>query len=59
VLVCDLVAVPEAADLAVVDALARLDLAASRVGGRIAVQGMTADLLELLRLVGLDELARS
>jgi hypothetical protein len=41
------------ADLAVVDALARLQLGARRLGGRIQVEGASAELWGLLELVGL------
>lgn len=40
-------------DLAVVAALARLQLAARRLGGTIEVAGMSGELAELLDLVGL------
>lgn len=41
------------ADLGLVDALARLQLAAKRAGGRIELRGASEELLGLLRLVGL------
>ncbi|WP_435058899.1 STAS domain-containing protein [Streptomyces sp. bgisy060] len=42
------------ADLAAVDALARLRLAAGRRGHRIRFHGARPELLNLLRLTGLD-----
>ena len=50
--VCDLGGVG-AADVATVDALARLQLAARRVGRRIRVRHASAELQELLALTGL------
>jgi hypothetical protein len=47
---------PAAPDLAIVDALARLQLAARRLGCSVRVLGARADLLELLDLAGLREL---
>ena len=44
-----------AADLAAVDALARLKLAAGRRGHRIRFEGAGPELRTLLRLTGLDE----
>jgi hypothetical protein len=43
------------ADLCVVDALARLQLAVARGGGRIRVHGATNDLRRLLELAGLAD----
>ncbi|MFF4173142.1 STAS domain-containing protein [Streptomyces sp. NPDC001744] len=43
------------ADLAAVDALARLGLAAARHGHRIRFRGVGPDLRVLLRLAGLEE----
>jgi hypothetical protein len=40
-------------DLAAVDALARMHLAARRAGGTVCVDAMCAELRELLELVGL------
>ena len=40
-------------DLAAVDALARMHLAARRVGGAVCIDAMSAELGELLELVGL------
>lgn len=42
-------------DLAAVEALARLQLTALRMGGSILVQDMSTDLEELLDLVGLRD----
>ncbi|MFP5318689.1 MAG: hypothetical protein ACLGI2_10400 [Acidimicrobiia bacterium] len=44
---------PLCADLGLVDALAHLQLAARRAGGRIEVRGASPDLAGLLELVGL------
>jgi ABC-type transporter Mla MlaB component len=46
------------ADLAAVDALARLQLAAIRCGRSIVLHGADAQLVELLELVGLDATLR-
>jgi hypothetical protein len=43
------------ADLEIVDALARLQLAASRCGYRVEVVAAPADVLELIELAGLSE----
>jgi hypothetical protein len=43
------------ADLAIVDALARLQLAARRSGYEIAVTNVPCDLLELIDLAGLRD----
>lgn len=43
-------------DLALVDTLARLQLAARRVGSSIRLRNPSEELLELLELVGLDDL---
>lgn len=43
------------ADLGIVDALARLQLAARRSGYEIAVTSVPCDLLELIELAGLCE----
>ena len=43
------------ADLGIVDALARLQLAARRSGYEIAVTNVPCDLLELIQLAGLCE----
>jgi anti-anti-sigma regulatory factor len=42
-------------DLAVVDRLARLQLAARRLGGEVRLRAPAPDLLALLRLVGLAD----
>jgi hypothetical protein len=42
-------------DLALVDALARMQLAAGRMGWRIRLVDVDADLAELMELVGLSE----
>jgi hypothetical protein len=47
------VEMPARADLGTVDALARLQLAVARTGGRIRVHGADADLRRLLDLAGL------
>jgi hypothetical protein len=44
-------------DLAAVDALCRLQLAARRLGCRVTVHGASPELRRLLRFVGLDHLA--
>jgi ABC-type transporter Mla MlaB component len=44
------------ADLSLVDALARLQLAARRRGGSLRVHDASAELIQLLDLVGLSEL---
>ena len=49
---CDVVAVRRP-DLATVDALARVDLTAKRLGSGIRLRGASVDLLELLALCGL------
>jgi ABC-type transporter Mla MlaB component len=54
VFVCDVGALVEP-DVAAVDALARLQLAARRSGCRIALQGMAPALGDLLELMGLTE----
>jgi anti-anti-sigma regulatory factor len=51
--VCDVGAV-QAADIAVVDAVCRLQLAARREGGALRLRNASAELRDLLRLVGLD-----
>ncbi|MCW2541527.1 MAG: hypothetical protein JWN95_3252 [Frankiales bacterium] len=43
-----------AADLEMVDTLARLQLLCSRVGGSLELRGASAELRQLLRLAGLD-----
>ena len=43
------------ADLGLVDALARLQVAARRSGHEVAVTGAPADLLELIELAGVSE----
>ena len=43
------------ADLRAVDALARLQLVATRCGGRLVLHGADGGLVELLELVGLDD----
>ncbi|MFF8642178.1 STAS domain-containing protein [Streptomyces sp. NPDC015345] len=53
--ICDVGGVTTA-DLATVDAVARLHLAARRAGGRIRLRNPTPALLALLGLVGLTEL---
>ncbi|MGI8661973.1 MAG: hypothetical protein ACR2LQ_02030 [Acidimicrobiales bacterium] len=47
------------ANLAVVDALARVQLEARRLGASVRVLDPDSDLLELLDLVGLHDLAAS
>jgi ABC-type transporter Mla MlaB component len=54
VVVCDLEGLA-APDVATLDALARLQLAARRAGGRIRLQHACASLRELLALTGLGE----
>ena len=51
-LVCDVSSL-QAPDCATVDALARLQLAAGRLGRRISLQGMAPELHELVELGGL------
>ncbi len=46
------------ADVAVVDALARLQLAASRHGCTVRLRNASADLRELFALLGLTDLLR-
>ncbi|MGW5868049.1 STAS domain-containing protein [Streptomyces sp. NPDC055239] len=53
--ICDVAAVTTA-DLATVDVIARLHLAARRAGGRIRLRNPSPALLALLGLVGLVEL---
>ena len=48
------VTVDRPVSLATVDAVLRLHLAVRRAGGRLAVRGATAELAELMSLVGLD-----
>jgi hypothetical protein len=43
-------------DLAVIDALARLTLAARRLGGAVSVRGAGPELLGLIHFVGLDDI---
>jgi len=50
VALCDVAALP--ADAAAVDALARIQLAARRMGRRLEVRGAADDLLALLAFVG-------
>jgi anti-anti-sigma regulatory factor len=52
-LVCDLARLPRA-HLGVVDALARLQLAARRGGCRLVLRGVSAELADLLVFCGLD-----
>jgi ABC-type transporter Mla MlaB component len=54
-LVCDVTAI-DAVDLAVVDQLARLRLAARRAGGTVTFQHAAPALKALLALIGLDDL---
>jgi len=54
---CDVDALP--ADLATVDALARLQLGALRQGSAIRLEGVPADLRELLAFCGLGEVLRA
>jgi anti-anti-sigma regulatory factor len=54
-LVCDLAALTNA-DLATVEALARLQLGARRLGCQLSVRNAPAELRELLALVGLQEI---
>ena len=49
---------PPCADLALVDALARLQLAAGRAGGRIELRGVSGELRKLLELAGLIQVFR-
>jgi len=42
-------------DLEVIDGLARLALAARRLGGAVALQGAGPELLDLMHFVGLDD----
>ena len=44
-----------AADIASVDLLARLQLAARRLGGRVLLRSVPGDLVELIALAGLAE----
>ena len=55
VLVCDASALAEA-DAVALDAIARLQLTARRLGSRICVRHAPAELEELLRLTGLAEI---
>ena len=48
-----------AADAVTVDALARLQLAAHKHGCRITLQGASGELLELLALMGLEDVLPS
>ena len=52
--VCDVSGVVEP-DAATIEALARLQLSALRVGRRIRIEGAASRLTELLALTGLDE----
>jgi ABC-type transporter Mla MlaB component len=52
--VCDVGALV-AADAATVDVLARLQLTARRLGGRIRIRHASSELLDLLALTGLRE----
>jgi ABC-type transporter Mla MlaB component len=54
---CDTDALP--ADLATVDALARLQLGAKRQGAEIRLEGLPANLRELLAFCGLGEVLRA
>jgi STAS domain len=54
VIVCDVSAITEPDD-ATVDALARLQLEARRLGASIELQHASARLIDLLVLVGLDD----
>ncbi|WP_338699823.1 STAS domain-containing protein [Streptomyces sp. Q6] len=54
-IVCDVSGVTST-DLATIDALARMQLAARRAGGRIRLRDPSPKLALLLRLAGLDEL---
>jgi hypothetical protein len=47
-----------AADLTTVEAIARIELAARRLGCDVLVHGASSELLELLALVGLDGVLR-
>ncbi len=53
-IVCD-VALLESPDLAAIDALARLQLAAQRLGSSLRLQHASPELRGLLALTGLDE----
>ena len=55
VFVCDVGALVEP-DVAAVDALARLQLAARRSGCRITLQGVAPEMGDLLELMGLTEI---
>jgi anti-anti-sigma regulatory factor len=48
--------VAEPADLSIVEVLARLQLAARRMGWSFTLHGVSAELVELLELAGLAEL---
>jgi ABC-type transporter Mla MlaB component len=51
---CDVGAVTEA-DVGALEALARMQLAARRLGGNVRFQRVSDDMMRLLALVGLDE----
>ncbi len=53
-IICD-VAVVGSPDLAAIDALARLQLAAQRLGSSLRLQHASSELMGLLALTGLDE----
>ena len=55
VLVCDVTLLTDP-DCATVDALARLELGARRLGRRIRLRGASPRLRELLQLAGLSEI---
>ena len=53
VVTCDVTGV--APNLSAVDALARLQLTARRLGGRIRLRGATSDITRLIDFAGVDE----
>ena len=53
VVTCDVTGVPP--NLTALDALARLQLTASRLGGRIRLRGTSADITRLIDFAGVDE----
>jgi hypothetical protein len=57
VAVCDVAGLTDA-DLATVDALARLRLIAGRLGITVELRGATSELRELVALAGLDAVLR-
>lgn len=51
----DVVVQTQSCDLAIVDAIARLQLAAHRTGRAVRVRGLSREQSELVRLAGLEE----